>query len=79
MCSAIWEASIVKFLGEYSGLYIETSVLLLYDVFRNYRKLYLQVDKLDLHAEIDSCVHGSFDMFLFVERGIRVGIYFSML
>lgn len=86
----IWEKFEIKTLGDYSDLYLKTDVLLLADVFENFRNTCHQIYKLD-PAHYYTSPGLSFDamlkytgvsielmtdveMVLFVERGIRGGI-----
>lgn len=86
----IWEKFQIKTLGEYSELYLKTDVLLLADVFENFRDSCHNIYKLD-PAHYFTSPGLSFDamlkytgvvieliadieMMLFVERGIRGGI-----
>ena len=77
-------------LGEYSDLYLKTDVLLLADVFENFRSDYHRAYDLDpvhyytapgltwdatlKHTGIELQLLTDIDMVLFVERGIRGGI-----
>ncbi|EZA62152.1 hypothetical protein X777_03759 [Ooceraea biroi] len=64
----IWQRFVIRTLGEYSDLYLKTDVLLLADVFENFR---------------DSCINSyginfelltDIDMVMYIERGIRGGL-----
>lgn len=88
-CS-VWEKFQLKTLGEYSELYMKTDVLLLADVFENFRNTCHNIYKLDpVHyytspgLSFDAMLKrtGFFielitdnEMLLFIERGIRGGI-----
>lgn len=75
----------LKTLGEYSDLYLKTDVLLLADVFENFRETCLNIYKLDpanyytcpglswdamlLYTNVEIELITDVDMLLFVERG----------
>ena len=44
----IWHKFNMKTFGDYHDIYLKTDVLLLADIFENFRKLCLNYDKLDL-------------------------------
>lgn len=86
----IWKKFQLKTLGEYSELYLKTDVLLLADVFENFRDACYATYKLD-PAHYFTAPGFSFDamlkytgvkielftdveMLIFIERGIRGGI-----
>ena len=86
----VWENFRIKNLGEYHDLYLKTDVLLLADVFENFRDLILSSYKLDpAHyitapglswdamlkmTKVTLELLTDLDMHLMVERGIRGGI-----
>ncbi|GFY22677.1 uncharacterized protein TNCV_2179381 [Trichonephila clavipes] len=77
-------------LGEYCDLYVKTDVLLLTDVFENFRKICMQTYKLDpcwyfttpalswdamlLHTKVAIERFTDYDMLLFIEKGVRGGV-----
>ena len=87
---AVWREFDICTLGEYSDLYLKTDVLLLADVFENFRsdchRAYdldpahyytapgLTWDAMFKHTGIELQLLTDIDMVLFVERGIRGGI-----
>ncbi|GFW06083.1 uncharacterized protein TNCV_4478751 [Trichonephila clavipes] len=89
-CQNVWKSFNLKTLGEYHDLYVTSDVILLADVFQNFRQLCLNFYKLDpCHCYTapglawQACLYMSrvklelftdLDMHLFVERGIRGGI-----
>ncbi|GFW42901.1 uncharacterized protein TNCV_734341 [Trichonephila clavipes] len=89
-CQNVWKSFNLKTLGEYHDLYVTSDVILLADVFQNFRHLCLNFYKLDpCHCYTapglawQACLYMSrvklelftdLDMHLFVERGIRGGI-----
>lgn len=86
----VWNAFHIKTLGEYSDLYLLTDVLLLTDVFENFRsvcKTHYDLDALWYYTapglSWDSCLKLTgitlellvdYEMLLLIERGIRGGI-----
>lgn len=86
----VWEAFGCKTLGDYHNLYVVTDVLLLADVFENFRKVCLDKYGLDpahyysspgfswdaplKKTGMELELLADQDMHLFIERGIRGGI-----
>ncbi|GFX95356.1 uncharacterized protein TNCV_849461 [Trichonephila clavipes] len=86
----VWNAFNIKSLGNYSDLYVKTYVLLLSDIFENFRSVCMKAYNLDpvwyytapglswdsmlklTNVKIELLM--DYDMYLFVEKGIRVGI-----
>ena len=85
----VWDAFDLKTMGQYHDLYLKTDVLLLADVFENFRKTCLQHYKLDpCHyytspglawdamlkmTGIELELMTDVDMFQFIEKGMRGG------
>lgn len=86
----VWKAFNIKTLGEYSDLYMKTDILLLADVFENFRYTCYTIYKLDpahyftapgfsfdamlKYTKVKIELFVDIDMLLFVERGVRGGI-----
>lgn len=86
----VWNRFKCKNLGEYSDLYLRTDVLLLADVFENFRDIclenydldpayYLSVPSLTFDAmlkytKVELELLNDYDKYLFIEKGIRGGI-----
>ena len=86
----VWKAFKIKTIGEYHDLYLGSDVLLLTDVFENFRKTCLQYYKLDpCHyftspglswdamlkmTNIKLELMVDIDMFQFIEKGMRGGV-----
>ena len=87
----VWNTFNLQNMGEYHDLYLQTDILLLTDVFENFRKTCLTYYKLDpLHyitspglawdamlkmTGINLELITDVDMQLFIEKGLRGGIY----
>lgn len=87
---SIWNAFNIKTLGEYSDLYIKTDVLLLTDIFNNFRKVCMQTYHLDpawyftspglswdamlKMTGVEIQLFTDYEMLMFVEKGIRGGM-----
>jgi hypothetical protein len=86
----VWNAFNVKTMGEYADLYLKTDILLLADVFENFRNSCLDVYGLDpahyftlpgysfdamlRYTRVNIELLTDIDMVMFVENGIRGGI-----
>ena len=86
----VWKVFNIKTMGEYHGLYLKSDVLLLADVFENFRKTCLQYYKLDpchyfmsLGLSWDAMLKMTniklelmtdVDMFQFIEKGMHGGV-----
>ena len=86
----VWDVFEMKYLQDYHNLYNETDVLLLADVFENFRNLCLEIYELDpahyftapglawdaalKKTEVELELLTDIDMLLMVEKGIRGGV-----
>ena len=86
----VWDTFNLKTMGDYHDLYLKSDILLLADVFENFRKTCLQYHKLDpCHyftspglswdamlkmTDIKLELMVDIDMFQFIEKGMRGGI-----
>ena len=86
----VWDTSYIKTMGDYHDLYLVSDVLLLTDVFENFRKTCMQYYKLDrCHyftspglswdamlkmTNIKLELMTDVDMFQFIEKGMRGGV-----
>lgn len=86
----VWNHFQINTLGEYSDLYLKTDVLILCDVFENFRKLCLSIYNLDCahyltapgfafdamlsYTKIELELLSDYDKYLMIEKGIRGGI-----
>ena len=89
----VWKTFKLQNMGEYHNLYLKSDILLLADVFENFRKTCLQYYKLDpCHyftspglswdamlkmTNIKLELMTDVDMFQFIERGMRGGISYT--
>ena len=86
----VWNTFMIKTMGEYHDLYLVSNILLLTDVFENFRKTCMQYYKLDpCHyftspslswdamlkmTNIKLELMTDIDMFQFIEKGMRGGV-----
>lgn len=86
----VWETFHIKTLGEYSDLYLKTDVLLLAEVFENFRNICLDTYKLDpcqylttpslscsammKYTKVELELLIDYEMIQFIKSGIRGGI-----
>lgn len=86
----VWQTFNCKSLGEYSDIYLRTDVLLLTDIYENFRNLCLENYELDPShyltlpsftfdamlkvTSVELELLTDYDKYLFIERGIRGGI-----
>ena len=86
----VWETFMLKTMGEYHDLYLKSDILLLADVFENFRRTCIEYYKLDpCHyftspglswdamlkmTDIQLELMVDIDMFQFIEKGMRGGI-----
>ncbi|XP_018307240.1 DNA polymerase-like [Mycetomoellerius zeteki] len=86
----VWQRFSIQTLGEYSDLYLKTDVLLLADIFENFRDSFVASYGLDptyyytlpgftwdamlKHTRVNFELLTDVDMVLFIERGIRGGL-----
>ena len=84
----------LKNLGQYHGLFVQSDMLLLADVFENFRKIFLEIYKLDPQkilsvpelawkaaskkTKVKLDLSNDMDILLMVEKGIRGGIWCSV-
>ncbi|CAB0032319.1 unnamed protein product [Trichogramma brassicae] len=87
---SVWGSFKISNLGEYSDLYLKTDVLLLVEIFENFRKTCHEAYELDpahyytlpgyswdamlLYTQVELELLTDIDMLLFVEKGIRGGV-----
>ena len=87
---AVWEAFSCSTLADYNDLHLRTDVLLLADVFENFRRMCLDQHELDpahyytspglswdallKHTGVQLELLSDIDMHLFIEKGLRGGI-----
>ena len=79
----VWKTFKIKTMGEYHDLYVGSDVLLLTDVFENFRKTCMQYYKLDpchyftspgLSWDAMLKMTTDIDMYQFIEKGMRGGV-----
>ena len=70
----VWDTFNLKTMGDYHDLYLKSDILLLADVFENFRKTCLQYYKLDPCHYFTLELMVDIDMFQFIEKGMRGGI-----
>lgn len=86
----VWDTFKCQTLGDYSDVYLKSDVLILSDVFENFRNMCLQTYKLDAaqyytapglswdamlkHTEVELELLTDIDMIHFLKKGIRGGI-----
>ena len=86
----VWEVFVIRNLGEYHGLYVQTDTLLLADIYENVGNMCLKIYELDLLHFVSApglawqaCLKKTgvklelitdYDMILMIEKGIRGGI-----
>lgn len=87
---SVWKEFNIKSIGEYADLYLKTDIILLADVFENFREQCILIYNLDpahyytvpgyswdcmlKYTQIEIELLTDIDMYMFVERGIRGGI-----